>query len=89
MKKNGFFIICTGVQLLLLFFYIHHQLTLMELSVVKQGYEKNKQELLMKKQDLKQDLQRSHDLAHIKDFALNAQMKKITLDQIRTIPDEH
>ncbi len=61
----------------------------MELSVVKQGYEKNKQELLMKKQDLKQDLQRSHDLAHIKDFALNAQMKKITLDQIRTIPDEH
>lgn len=88
MKKNGFFILCFGVQLLLLFFYIHHQQELMALSYLKQKHEKKKQELLMKKQDLKQALQESHDLGHIKEFALNAHMKKITLDQIRTIPDE-
>ena len=88
MKKNGFFILCACVQLLLLFFYIHHNQELDALSYTKQKYDKKKQELLMKKQDLKQALQESHDLAHIKEFALNAHMKKITLDQIRTVPDE-
>ncbi|MBA2307447.1 hypothetical protein H0W26_04915 [Candidatus Dependentiae bacterium] len=88
MKKNGFFIIFTGMQLLFLFFYVYHQHKLVSLSYVKQRYEKKKQELLMKKQDLKQALQESHDLTTIKDFALNAHMKKITLDQLRTIPHE-
>ena len=70
------------------FFYIHHQQELVALSYLKQKYEKKKQELLMKKQDLKQALQESHDLAHIKEFALNANMKKVSLDQIKTVPDE-
>lgn len=88
MKKNGFFALFTSVQLLLLFFYIHHQQELVALSYLKQKHEKKKQELLMKKQDLKHALQESHDLTTIKEFALNARMKKVTLDQIRPVPDE-
>ncbi|MBA3751732.1 hypothetical protein H0X06_02970 [Candidatus Dependentiae bacterium] len=88
MKKNSFFILCVGLQLILLFFYLYHQANLQTLSYEKQKHEKKRQEFLMKKQDLKQALQESHDLAHIKEFALHSNMKKITLDQIKMIPDE-
>ena len=89
MKKNTFFIVFIGVQLLLLFLYIHHQSMAIKLSYQKQKYEKKKLELAHKKQEITHALHANHDLADIKVFALNAKMKKITLDQIKTIPDEY
>lgn len=89
MKKNSTFIVFAGLQLFLIFFYIHHQSMAIKLSYQKQKYEKTKLELAQKKQELTHALHEIRNLAEIKAFALNAKMRKITLDQVRTIPDEH
>lgn len=78
-----------AMQLVLVFFYIYHQNTLIKLSYQKQKYEKKKLVLGQKKQELKQALHAHHDLSAIKDFALQSKMRKITLNQIKTVPDEH
>lgn len=76
------------LQLVLVFFYIRHQSTLIELSFLRQKYEQKKLELSHKQRDFKHTLHATHSLSHIKDFALQANMSKITLDQIKTVPDE-
>ncbi len=86
MKKNSFIFIFVGLQLFLVFFYIHHQSMVIKLSYQKQKYEKKKLELAHKKQDLTHALHINHNLADIKAFALNAKMRKITLDQIKNVP---
>ena len=60
-----------------------------KLSYQKQKYERKKLELAHKKQDITHALHAHHDLADIKTFALNANMKKIRLDQIKTVPNEY
>lgn len=60
-----------------------------KLSYQKQKYEKKKLELAHKKQEITHELHANRDLSDIKTFALNATMKKIRLDQIKTVPDEH
>ena len=62
---------------------------LIKFSYQKQKYEKKKLELAHKKQETTHALHASHDLADIKIFALNAKMRKITLDQIKTVPHEY
>ncbi len=88
-KKNAFLFTFALLQLFLLFFYIHHQSMVIKLSYQKQKYEKKKLELAHKKQDLTHALHAQHNLADIKAFALKAHMRKITLDQVRTVPHEH
>ena len=87
MKKQAFIILFISVQLFLVFFYIHHQSLAIKLSFQKQKHEKQKLELAQKKQKLKQELHACHDLAHIKEFATQSNMQKITLAQIRTVPE--
>ncbi len=76
------------MQLFLIFFYIHHQSALIKLSYQRQKHENHKLELAHKKRDLKHALHASHNLSNIKDFALQANMRKITLEQIKTVPNE-
>ncbi len=82
-------IIFVAVQLFIVFFYIHHQNSLIDLSLQRQKYENKKLALAHKKRDLTHELHKTHDLSRIKDYALQANMKKITLDQIKSVPDEH
>ena len=77
-----------AVQLFLIFFYIHHQSALIKRSYTRQKHENKKLELAHKKRDLTHSLHASHNLSSIKDFALQANMQKITLDQIKTVPHE-
>ena len=81
-------VVFIAFQLLLVFFYIRHQSSLIELSFLRQKNEQKKLELIHKQRDLKHILHASHSLSTIKDFAQQAQMSKITLDQIKTVPDE-
>jgi len=89
MKKSAFMILFIGLQIFLIFFYIYHRSSLIKLSYQKQKYEKKKLQLNQKKQELKQELHASHDLAQIKNFAVQSHMQKITLDQIKPVPHEH
>ena len=89
MKKNIPMICFIGLQLFFVFFYIHHQSATIKLSRQKQKHEKKKLELAHKKQELTHALHESHNLAEIKAFALNAKMRKISLDQVKTVPHEH
>lgn len=82
-------ILFIGLQIFLIFFYIYHRSTLIGLSYQKQKYEKKKLHLNQKIKELRQELHASHDLAHIKNFAVQSHMQKITLDQIKTVPNEH
>jgi hypothetical protein len=86
MNKTAFPIIFIGIQIFLVFFYIHHRSSLIKLSYQKQKFEKKKAQLNQKKQELKQELHASHDLSHIKNFAVESQMQKISLNQIKTAP---
>ncbi len=89
MKKQGsFFVLFLALQLVLVFFYIYHQNNLIKLSYQKQKLEKKKLVLSQKKQELKQSLHAHHDLAQIKEFAVQSNMRKITLNQIKTVPHE-
>lgn len=89
MKKNTSLILFVGLQLFLVFFYIHHQSMAIKLSYQKQKYEKKKLELAQRKQEITHALHENRNLADIKAFALNAKMRKITLDQVKTVPHEH
>ncbi len=80
-------IVFIAVQLFIVFFYIHHQSSLIDLSLTHQKYENHKLELAQKKRSLTHELHKTHDLSRIKDYALQANMKKITLDQIKSVPD--
>jgi predicted membrane protein len=88
-KKGSFFVLFLAMQILLLFFYIYHQSMLIKLSYQKQKLEKKKLALSQKRQELKQALHAQHDLAQIKDFAVQSKMRKITLNQVKTVPNEH
>lgn len=88
MKNNAFILLFFALQLFLVFFYIHHQSEALKLSYQKQKYEKKRLELAHKKQEITHALHASHNLADIKAFALNAKMRKIGLDQIKTVPHE-
>jgi hypothetical protein len=78
-----------ALQIFLVFFYIHHQSTLIKLSYQRQKHEHTKLDRLAKKRELTHTLHASHNLSHIKDFALQSNMQKVTLDQIKTVPHEH
>ena len=80
-------VVFIAIQLFIVFFYIHHQSSLIDLSLQQQKHENKRTELAQKKRSLTNELHRTHDLSHIKDYALQANMKKITLDQIRSVPD--
>ncbi len=75
-----------ALQIFLVFFYIHHQSTLIKLSYQRQKHEHTKFDRLAKKRDLTHGLHASQNLSQIKDFALKSDMQKITLDQIKTVP---
>ena len=75
-----------GLQLFLVFFYIHHQSALIKLSYQQQKYEKQLATLVQQKQSLHHALHAHHDLAHIKEFASAAHMKKISLAQVKNMP---
>jgi hypothetical protein len=81
-------VVFIAFQLLLVFFYIRHQSTLIEYSFLRQKNEQKKIDLINKQRDLKHTLHASHSLSHIKEFAQEAHMSKITLHQIKTVPDE-
>jgi hypothetical protein len=85
-KRQLFGILFIVTQLFLVFFYIHHQSALIKLSYQKQKYEKKKVKLAQTKQQLKHALHAQHDLAHIKEFALESHMQKIGLHQIKPVP---
>lgn len=78
-----------ALQIFLVFFYIHHQSTLIKLSYQRQKHEHTKLDRLAKRRTLTHALHASQNLSNIKDFALQSQMQKITLDQIKPVPDEH
>jgi hypothetical protein len=78
-----------ALQVFLVFFYIHHQSTLIKMSYQKQKHEHIKLERLAKKRDLTHALHASHNLSSIKDFAVQSQMQKVTLNQIKIAPNEH
>ena len=86
MKKNNFLALFIGLQLFLVFFYIHHQSSLIKASYQKQKFEKKRLDLAHKKQELTHAVHASHDLADIKAFAEQKKMRKITLDQIKSMP---
>ena len=86
MKKNTALFLFVGLQLFLIFFYIHHQSMVIKLSYQKQKYEKKKLDLSQKKQQLTHALHANHNLSDIKTFALRNNMRKMTLNQIKTIP---
>jgi len=88
-RTSAHAIVFAAVQLLLVFFYIRHQSSLIQLSYQRQKHEHKKLELAQRKRNLKHALQESHNLSDIKDFALQANMHKLTLDQIKTVPREH
>ena len=88
-KSSTVTFIFIAAQVILVFFYIHHQSALIKLSYQRQKYENRKLELAHQQRDLKHALHASHNLTGIQEFALQAQMQKITLDQIRTVPHEH
>jgi hypothetical protein len=81
-------IVFIAVQLVIVFFYIHHQSSLNGLSLQGQKYEQKKLVLAKQKSEVTHELHKTHDLSRIKDYALQAKMQKITLDQIKSIPDE-
>jgi hypothetical protein len=89
MKKSAFTLVFVSIQLFLVFFYIHHQSTLIKLSYEQQKFEKKKLELAQKKQEITHALHASHDLSVIKDFAVQSKMQKITLAQVKAVPHEH
>ena len=82
-------LIFIGIQVFFLFFYIHHTSALIQRSYQRQKYEHRKLELANKQRDLKHALHATHSLSRIKEFAVQAQMQKITLEQIKTVPHEN
>lgn len=87
-KSSSLMVVAIAVQLVIVFFYIHHQSTLIDLSLQRQKYENKKVTLAQQKSSLTHELHKIHDLSRIKDYALQANMKKITLDQIKSVPHE-
>lgn len=85
MKKNIFIIVFIGTQIFFIFFYIHTQSRIIKLSYDKQKNEKTKNNLIQRKQELKQMLCATHNYGVVKQFALEKNMKQITLSQIKKI----
>lgn len=78
-----------ALQIFLVFFYIHHQSMLIKLSYQRQKHEHTKLDRQTKKQNLTHALHASQNLSQIKEFALQSNMQKVTLSQIKQIPYEH
>ena len=87
-KKSGITIAFIAFQIFLIFFYIHHQSRLIRYSYQQQKLEKKRVDLLNKKRELTHALHASYNLSKIKDFAVQANMQKITLNQVKTVPHE-
>jgi cell division protein FtsL len=88
-KKKFFIAFFIAVQLFLIFFHIHKRSIFIKLSYEKQKYEKQKEQLLERKQQLRQELAAVQDLQTIKKNALTElKMQKIALDQIKALPYE-
>ncbi len=88
MKRKLSLTLFVGIQLFFVFFYIYDQSQKIQLSYQKQKYEKLKVELLDKRQTLKQALHATHNLTAIKAFAINSNMHKVKLHQIKTLNHE-
>ena len=90
MNKRIFIIAFIGLHVGFILLQIHKQSYVIELSYKKQKNEKNKQELIEKKNTLTQQLHMVHNRSTIKTFAKNnLGMKKVSLKQINQLPHEH
>jgi hypothetical protein len=77
------------MQIMFIFLYIHKQSTIIKLSYEKQRNEKQKEELLLRKNMLIQQLQGLQNRTIVKEYATKKLgMKKIQLPQIMVLPDE-
>lgn len=76
-----------GIQLLLVVLQIHKHTTRAQISYNKQKNEKRKQGLLIKRQEMMQQLYGLKNYDAIKEFAQKElHMKQITLSQIKKMP---
>ena len=89
MKKRTFIALFITINLLFIFLYIHKQSTIIKLSFEKQRNEKLKEELMLQKNTLIQQLHTLNTKPAIKEHAAKTLgMKKIDLKQITVIADE-
>ncbi|MFA6066350.1 MAG: hypothetical protein WC707_04200 [Candidatus Babeliaceae bacterium] len=71
MTKNISILSIVGVQLLLIFFYIHHNSRLIKLSYEKQKNTATYQNLLKEKSELQRQLEELNNLKNVKEYATN------------------
>ena len=86
MKKKRFIILFIAINIVIIFLYIHKQSTIIQLSFAKQRNEKIKEDLVLQKNKLEQQLQTMNNKSAIKEYASEKlHMKKINLKQINVI----
>ena len=90
MGSRAFITLFILIHVIFIFLQIHKQSYGIKLSYQKQKNEKNKQQLIEKKNNLTQELHTMQNRSDIKKYAENSLgMKKIFLSQIKQIPDEY
>ncbi len=90
MSNRSFITFFITIHVVFIFLQIHKQSYVIELSYQKQKNEKLKQELTDKKNGLTQELHMVQNRSNIKKYAESSLgMKKISLSQIKKMPDEY
>lgn len=85
-RKNLFFVVFIIVNIVFIFLQIHKQSRFVNLAYEKQRLEKEKDQLIQKKNNLTQEFYQLKNPTSIKDFAKNKlDMKTIKLTQIKKI----
>lgn len=87
MKRSPFILIVISINLFFVFFLVYKNSRIVELSFLKQNYEKTKAALLKEKDRLQQQLCVIQNRASIQQFAKNElTMEKINIKQIKSLP---
>lgn len=87
-KKSLLFYSFICVNILFIFLQIYKQSNFVKLSFEKQRIEKEKEQLLQKKDSITQQLYILKNPANIKEFATrNLKMQKVKLNQIKNFTD--
>lgn len=89
MKRISFLFLFIFTQIFLIFFQIHKQSKIISLSYKNQKAEKQKIELIQRRQNLKQQIYFLQNPKTIKDFAINNGFEKIKINQIKNIKEEN
>ncbi len=85
MKKVSFATLFIVTQIFFVVLIIYKQSKKIEFSYEKQKYEKMTMELLQKKKELTEELYRLKSYSSAKKYARSKNMKRVRLDQIKTI----